>query len=98
MSETYNWNEPYTDQGMTIPSYMMCGLERYVERGVKPGHFLQKVISNDLAGAVSHADSSNIELLPVYVRFLYNQCPSDCWGSKELMKAWCTQGGLYREG
>ncbi len=95
MSE-WDWSKQYKDAGKAIPMRMMPALQRYVELGNIPGDFLKSVICNDLKGAVAHADGENLECLPVYVRFLYNQCPSDCWGSKAKMKEWHDRGRLLR--
>lgn len=76
-----------------IPSYMHGGIERYVYDGVKPGDFLTSVFENNLMMAVMRADSTNLHLLPEYARLLYN-LPGNCFGSPEIVKAWCKCGGL----
>lgn len=78
----------YRFQGFFIPDHMMGGLERYINHGVEPGDFLTAVIENDLAEAVGRADAENMHNLPAYVGYLYNEAPSQCWGSPEKMKAW----------
>ena len=59
---------------------MMYGLERYIEGHIKPGGFLSAVLKNDLRGAINHADNENIQKLPAYIEFLYNEAPSLCCG------------------
>ena len=71
-----------------IPDYMMGGLTRYINEGIRPGHFLTAVICNDLSVAVGKADDINIDNLPAFAAYLYNEAPSPCWGSKEKMEAW----------
>ena len=78
----------YQFRDFFIPDYMMGAITRYVEKGIPPGGFLTAVISNDLAGAVSRADDTNIRNLPAYVGYFYNHLPSQCWGSPERMKRW----------
>ena len=63
-------------------------MERYLEHGIEGGHFLTKVLSNDIAGTIDHADSININLLPDIVKWLYNEVPLECWGSEIKVKAW----------
>ncbi len=75
------------------PLHMMESLERYVEHGILPGNFLQAVLCNDLTMAVGRADSVNIHLIPEYVKYLYNEAPSACWGSPEKVRAWVTMKG-----
>lgn len=77
-----------------IPAHMQDSLLLYVKKGKMPGHFLRAVLSNDLSGAVGHADADNLALLPVYVRWLYNVAPFRCHGSWDTMKEWFNRGGL----
>jgi hypothetical protein len=71
-----------------IPRHMMESMVRYMHDRIEPGGFLYAVVTNDLKGAVARADSTNIELIPVYVSFLYNEAPSECWGSNEKVGKW----------
>jgi len=81
-------NEQYSFRTFYIPERMMYGLERYIEGHIKPGGFLSAVLKNDLCGAINHADDENIQNLPAYIGFLYNQAPSLCWGSEKKFKDW----------
>lgn len=80
--ETYRFREFY------IPDRMMGGLQRYLEHGIAPGDFLSAILSNDLYKACSHADTENIQNLPAYVGYLYNEVPQSAWGSPEVVKEW----------
>ena len=71
-----------------IPERMAPGIRRYVEEGVKPGDFLCAVIAHDLFEAVGRADDENLENLPAYVAWFYNEAPGNCHGSHEVMLAW----------
>ena len=81
----------YTFRGMTIPAHMMASLQRYVGKRIAPGHFLTAVLSNDLTEACSRADDVNIQILPAYVAYLYNEVPGACWGSPEAVREWLSQ-------
>lgn len=59
-----------------IPELSRAGLERYVLHRIRPGQFLSAVICNDLRTAVSRADSVNLPLLPVYVRWFDRYFPA----------------------
>jgi hypothetical protein len=37
-----------------------------------PGSFVTAVLNNDLAGAINHADSTNVQMLPFYVTMICN--------------------------
>ena len=63
-------------------------LWHYIERGRDPGGFLTAVLCNDLSKAVGRADGRNVELIPNYVKLLYNHAPSGCWGSEQKFWAW----------
>ena len=81
----------YTFQSFYIPDRMMPGIRRYVEEGVCPGRFLTAIIQNDLSEACGQADDENMENLPAYAAYFYNETPSSCWGSKKKMDAWIKQ-------
>ena len=78
----------YRFRQFEIPDYMMEGLQAYCRDGLRPGHFLQAVICNDLTEAIGRADDDNISNLAAYVSYLYNEADSRCWGSEEKMEAW----------
>ncbi|MCK4498935.1 hypothetical protein KAU11_00385 [Candidatus Babeliales bacterium] len=82
----------YTFMNFYIPDYMMQSIQLYVEQRIKPGSFLCAVICNNLGDAVGQADNININNLPAYAAYFYNEVPSLCWGSKEKMDAWIKGG------
>lgn len=63
-------------------------LTLYVEHGYRPGDFLFEVLSNNLRGAVERGDDYALANLPHIVAYLYNCCPSNCWGSPEKVETW----------
>jgi len=66
-------------------------LQRWVDYGVPPGGFLLAVLRNDL-GAVTLADAQNFpNIKDIYV-YVYNELPSDCWGSDQKVIAWRGKG------
>ncbi len=71
-----------------IPLHMVIPARMYIEEHCTVGNFLYCVITNDLKGAVSHADSRNKAALVDWVQFFYNQAPAACWGSTERYDAW----------
>jgi hypothetical protein len=81
----------YEFRGMVIPDKMCEILVAYVDKGWEPGHFLQAVICNDLSEACARADHLNMQILPAYAAWLYNEAPSTCWGSKAKMDAWVAE-------
>lgn len=77
-----------------VPEHLREGLRRYVLDGGRVGQFLAAAIENNLLGAISHGDDQSLAGLKPLVKFLYNDAPSPCWGSRERREAWQAQGGL----
>jgi hypothetical protein len=73
---------------MVVPVDVIVSINRYVERGIPTGGFLQAVIDNDLAKACGKADQNNMQILPAIVAYLYNECPSGCWGRSGAFMDW----------
>jgi len=78
----------YSFRGFSIPARMKERLDSYIQNREPVGGFLAAVISNDLFNACSRADDHNITNLPAYTAYLYNEAPSECWGSPEKYRAW----------
>jgi hypothetical protein len=74
--------------GLVMPPHLIRSFERYVNERIETGKFLRSVLENDLNQAVCRADYMNFRLLPVIVRYVYNELPSTCWGDKEKVAAW----------
>lgn len=55
------------------------------------------MLENDLKSAVAHADDENLQNLPAYVGYLYNEAPGDCWGSKEKVAAYAERKLIARQ-
>ena len=78
----------------TVPSHMHHAIEAWVLFGLKPGSFLTAVLSNDLMEAFGRADHMNAAAMQAWVRLLYNNVPSACKGSPEVVSEWHEQGGI----
>lgn len=87
----------YRCNGYYIPPRMMDAIRRYIDHGVLPGEFLIAVISNDLREAVGRADDENRKNLMAFVGYFYNEAPSTCWGSKEIMLKYAEAKETERE-
>lgn len=77
-----------------LPAHMRPGVERYVMNGIMPGDFLRCVLENDLVRSFGRADSINSACMAQWASWLYVEAPQDCWGSPEVVEAWCNKGGL----
>jgi len=65
-----------------------AGIMRFVEHGIKPGDFLTAVLSNDLRGAIGHADDENQRDIVEICQFIHMEIPYNCHGSLERMNNW----------
>lgn len=63
-------------------------LDRYIQYGIAPGGFLYAVLSNDLFAAVGRADRENIANLQKICGYVYNEIPSNAWGSEAAIEKW----------
>ena len=88
----------YEDDCYYVPSGIKESLGRYVMNHISPGGFLQAVLENDLCEAFERADLQNQAALFHIVKYIYNELPSDCWGSPEKVKIWLTVRQLTLRG
>lgn len=79
-----------------LPDYMQGGARRYLEKGERPGSFLQAVLWNDLQEAFGRADTVNLSSMFGWARFLH-EAPPEAWGSKEKVEKWIAHNGLKGE-
>jgi len=77
-----------------LPEHMQSSAKAYVDHGQIPGGFIKAVLQNDLVAAVSRADSKNEDAIKDWVMWMYNDIPSQAWGSEEAIAQWAEQGGL----
>lgn len=78
----------WTWRGIKIPNRMHRGIMAYMVDHEKPGDFLMAVFRNDLTEACARADDENKVMLFVYIGYLYNEAPSESWGSPKKVEAW----------
>ncbi len=78
------------DKNLIEPRFKQT-IDLYVENGMQTGGFINAVLENNLKESFGRADSEAIENLPHIVAYLYNEVPSDCWGSKQKVLGWYTK-------
>lgn len=69
-----------------IPEHTLAALDRYVNHRLQPGGFLTAVLSNDLFSAVGRADSQNKPVLAEICQYIYDEVPSNAWGSYDVVR------------
>lgn len=70
------------------PNHLGAALQRYIEQRTPLGGFMTAVVENNLREACAMADHVNQHQLWDIVNWLYNEAPSQCWGSPEKVKQW----------
>jgi hypothetical protein len=71
-----------------------AALDSYIKHGVPlEDEFLRAVVFNDLFGACARADQCDINVIPVYVNYLYNEAPALCHGSPQAYQGWLALKG-----
>lgn len=87
---------PRLDYSRIAPTIML-GIKRYVEEGVPNGSFLTAVFENNLMEAFMNADEYNIETMFHIVGYIYNEVPSNLWGSREKVRLWIQEKAAERQ-
>ena len=77
-----------TDYSKVPVPYMKTSVELWVEKGIRPGSFLEAVFANDFAMSAVKADQLNAKYLREWALFCLNELPDACWGSHEKMEFW----------
>jgi hypothetical protein len=52
------------------------------------GGFLTAVLENNLSEALGRADEQNLQTIFHIVAYVYNELPSECWGSPDKVFKW----------
>ena len=82
-----SWPEAFTKHGVDEP--FAGSLSRYLLQGIVPGGFTVACLENNLLQAVTRAaDGHALGQMRPIMMLLYNEAPSDAWGSAERVKAW----------
>lgn len=71
-----------------IPRNIRHSFLMHAKEGRKAGGFVEAVLANDFATAVSRADTHNINILRNIMWYVCNEIPAPCWGSREQVKQW----------
>lgn len=90
-------DERLDEHAAMLPAGSRQALLGYLRFGLRPGHFLTAVLSNDLFEACARADDDNKRALCDYVFFLYNYAPAEALGSPENVREWIQYGAELRE-
>lgn len=77
-----------------IPNFTREQIDQYVKTGQPVGDFLWAVLTNNLLDTFRRADDGNLNALVAIVTYLYQNVPSECWGSPENVSNWIAREGL----
>lgn len=76
------------DKNNWLPEHIRGNMRRYMELGIEPGSGLSSILQNDLVRSFSNADDIVSKKMHDIVMWLYNEAPSESWGSPENFKNW----------
>ena len=71
-----------------IPELVKESLDRYAKDKIPTGDFLRACLANDLMEAVGRADIINMRHLQDIASYIYNEIPSSCHGSYDIVREW----------
>lgn len=71
-----------------IPQAIKSEIDDYVKTGHEHGSFVMACLKNNLLRAVTFADDTNLAAISEIVQYLWNDIPSESWGSAEKVKSW----------
>lgn len=71
-----------------IPPQFFGALERYMNNRIPTGDFLERVLSNDLLGAIYFGSTESLAALPQLVKYIHDTLPVQSWGSNERVISW----------
>lgn len=80
----------YAEHLDMLPEEGRGRIQRYIEEGygLSMSTFYRSIVALDLDGARAGADAENLAAIPVYVEFLTNYAPPECFGSLEKVANW----------
>lgn len=70
------------------PPLVRQAIDKWATQAQKPGDFVCALLQNDLLGAYQRADPWSTKNMAAIVAYLWNEVPSDAWGSVERFEAW----------
>jgi len=71
-----------------LPEAMREHARAYIEERHPVGGFLRAVLENDLVNAFGRADPENRAAMADWALWLWNDIPSQSWGSRAKVEAW----------
>lgn len=73
-----------------VPARTLDALYYYTTERRPVGDFLKAVLSNNLFGAIAHADEENAQALGDIVRVIFNHLPTVATGCEQAVEDWLT--------
>jgi hypothetical protein len=70
------------------PADVLAAINRWSEYRDYPGSFVMRMLCNDLIGTIRAADPQSLAALPILLRYLHNEVPTQCYGSEDKVTAW----------
>jgi hypothetical protein len=71
-----------------VPDYIKDSIDAWVKQARPTGGCLNAILTNNLQEAFNRADENVAANMLSIVKYLYNKCPAECWGSKARVDKW----------
>ena len=71
-----------------IPPRQRQAIDDYARSGLRPGHFLEAVLADELFEAMNRADDACKLALPAIVTYINCSLPAGCHGCRDLVERW----------
>lgn len=77
-----------------IPRLVLCSINNYVRKGIRPGDFVKSVICNDLLSCIEYSDPESCLKIKDIMMYMRWNVPSACWGNTNAFQNWMNVGGI----
>ena len=76
-----------------LPEPFKEEVRKYVEEGIETGSFLKYILENDLFRTMMFAHLDNQECIKDVVLWIWNQLPSETYGTPDKVNKWLSGDG-----
>tara|TARA_Y100000401_G_scaffold115030_1_gene117998 strand:+ start:616 stop:897 length:282 start_codon:yes stop_codon:yes gene_type:complete len=78
-----------------LPKPFKEEMKKYVEEGIETGSSLKYILQNDLFKTMMYSDPDNQELIKDVVLWIWNQLPSETYGTPDKVDKWLSSDGWH---
>ena len=79
-----------------LPLHLQPGIHRFIDQGIRPGHFLSAILENDLALACRLAHPDVRSRIWDIVAYIDQEAPAGAWGNAQRVERWIQEKRKHR--